>query len=82
MKTWLIPLSLLCAAGIAMAEDKAQAPAVPQPQAAAIAQKPAPAKHKRHKPKSTRLPRGDLRQCLEEKGNMAIIACSEQRQKR
>jgi hypothetical protein len=80
VKTWSITLSLLCAAGIALADDKAQAPAV-QPEAAAVTEKAAPAKPKHHRAagKAKRLPRGDLRRCLELKDNMAIIQCAENR---
>jgi hypothetical protein len=84
MKIWPITLSLLCTAGIALADDKAQAPAAAQPEAATtVAEKAAPAKPKRHRTakKVKRLPRGDLRECLELKDNKAIIACSEQRKK-
>jgi hypothetical protein len=67
-------------AGIALADDKAQAPAA-QPEAAAVTEKAAPAKPKHHRAagKAKRLPRGDLRRCLELKDNMAIIQCAENR---
>jgi hypothetical protein len=84
VKTWSITLSLLCAAGIALADDNAPAPApAVQPEAAAVAvtEKAAPAKPKHHRAawKAKRLPRGDLRKCLELKDNMAIIQCAENR---
>jgi hypothetical protein len=97
MKTWLITFPLLCAVGIATAQDKAPAPAA-RPEAAAttatapaatapaatatapVAAKPIPRKVARHKVKhhkAKRLPRGDLRECLDSKDNAAIIRCSE-----
>jgi hypothetical protein len=83
MKIWPITFSLLCAAGLALADDKTQAPAAAQPEVSAVAEKAAPAKPKRHRAarKAKHLPRGDLRQCLELKDNKAIIACSEERRK-
>jgi hypothetical protein len=84
MKTWLITPLLLCAAGLALAADKAPAPApahppeavkpepAPDTQAAAPAM---PAKSMHHK--AGHLPRGDLRHCLELKDSKAIIRCSE-----
>lgn len=81
MKTWLIILSLLCAAGIALAGDPAPGHAAAQTLTAPVAEKFVPAKPKRHKHarKAKHLPRGDLRQCLELKDNKAIIACAENR---
>jgi hypothetical protein len=81
MKTWLITLPLLFFVSLAMADDSAQG----QPQAQTeTAKVPAKAKAKaksthsmRHKAKSNRLPRGDLRHCLELKGKEAIIHCAE-----
>lgn len=78
MKTWLITLSLLCAAGIATAEDKMPAPAA-QSEATMAKEAAAPAEPakpmRQHRTK--RLPRGDLRHCLDLKDNEAIIRCSE-----
>ena len=77
MKTWFITLPFLFAAGIATAADKTPAPAA-QPEApmAKEATAPAaPAKTMHHRTK--RLPRGDLRHCLDLKDNEAIIRCSE-----
>ncbi|MBM3747031.1 MAG: hypothetical protein FJW34_14675 [Acidobacteria bacterium] len=79
MHIWSIPLTLLCATGIALAADPAPAPqpaAVPAVEQAAPAQ---PARMQRHKVK--RLPRGDLRHCLELKDDKALIACAERRRK-
>lgn len=80
MKPWTIILSLFCFAGLARAQDEAPAPAAVPAEAAAVAGKAAAAKpRQRHAGKARRLPRGDLRHCLELKDNKAIIACSEQR---
>ena len=79
MKTWLITLPFLFIVSLAMADDSAQG----QPQAQTeTAKVPAKAKAKsthsmRHKAKSNRLPRGDLRHCLELQGKEAIIHCAE-----
>lgn len=84
MKTWLITLSLLCVVIPAMADDIPPEPANAQPEAAMAREvakdtaQPAKAMHHR----TRRLPRGDLRHCLDLKDNAAIIACSEKRQKR
>ena len=78
MKTWLTTLPFLFAAGIATAADKTPAPA-PQPEAAMAKEAAAPAepaKPMRHT-RIKRLPRGDLRHCLDLKENEAIIRCSE-----
>lgn len=81
MKYWTIILSLFCFAGLALAQDTA--PAAAQPEAAPVAEKAAPAKprHHRHARKAKRLPRGDLRHCLDLKDNKAVIACAEARKK-
>jgi len=75
MKTWLITLPMLCVASIAIAADEMPVPAA-QPEAA-MAEEPAehaaPMGHHRVK----RLPRGDLRKCLELTNNEAIIRCAE-----
>lgn len=78
MKTWLITLSLLCAVTPAMADDMSPAPAKGQPEAAmateaTVSAEPAKTMHHRTK----RLPRGDLRKCLDLKDNAAIIRCAE-----
>jgi hypothetical protein len=75
MKTWSIPLSLLFTTGIALAADPAPAP---QPEAVPAAEQAAPAKPARmQRHKAKRLPRGDLRHCLELEDGKAIIRCSE-----
>ena len=83
MKPWTIILSLFCFAGLALAQDTAPAPAAAQPEAAPVAEKATSAKprHHRHARKAKRLPRGDLRHCLDLKDNTAVIACAEQRKK-
>jgi hypothetical protein len=80
MKTWMITLPFLLAAGLATATE----PAAQSGAAVAVEQAvPAkPVKMKRHKVqrhKIRHLPRGDLRHCLELKDNPAIIACAEGR---
>ena len=75
MKTWLITLPLVCAVGVVMADDAAMAPSSTQAEAAMTRDAAEPARGKWHKPK--RLPRGDLRHCLELEDNMAIIRCAE-----
>ena len=73
MKNWLIALPLLFAFGLAQADEP---PKPSEPVNAAAT--PAKAMHaKSSKQKVRRLPRGDLRFCLELKDNEAIIRCSE-----
>lgn len=77
MKTWFIALSFLCAVGIVHAEDKNAAPAA-KPEAAMTTEAAKPveaAPPMRHRTK--RLPRGDLRKCLDLKDNKDIIRCAE-----
>lgn len=76
MKTWLIPLALLCATGLAHADG------MPGATPAAEAAAPAKAKAKAAKRKPARLPHGDLRHCLELGNNAAIIRCAEKPAKR
>lgn len=77
MKTWLITLPFLCAVGIAHAEDKMPAPAA-QPEAPMAKEATAPVEPAKTMPHRTkRLPRGDLRKCLDLKDNEAIIRCAE-----
>ncbi|HYP68673.1 MAG TPA: hypothetical protein VEP67_10555 [Thiobacillaceae bacterium] len=84
MKTWIFTLPLLCAVNLALA---AEVKTAPPDQAASVS---APVKiggHRMHKRtvrkfRAVKLPRGDLRYCLERKGNKAIIRCSETRRKR
>lgn len=75
MKTWLITLSLLGAAGIAAAADEMP---TPRPEAAMTKEAGAPAESAKITPHGAkRLPRGDLRKCLELKDNKDIIRCAE-----
>lgn len=76
MKTWLIPLTLLCTGGLAHADVMPDA--TPATEAAA----PAKAKAKPAKHKPARLPHGDLRHCLDLSSNAAIIRCAEKPGKR
>ncbi len=71
MKTWLIPLTLLCAAGLAHADG------MPGATPAAEAAAPAKAKARTARYKPTQLPHGDLRHCLDRGSNAAIIHCAE-----
>ena len=78
MKIWLITLPLLFAAGIALADGmESEQPADQSDNAMAPTDihKTSSARHHEWKPK--RLPRGDLRHCLELKDNQAIIRCAE-----
>lgn len=75
MKTWLITLPILCAATLAMADDIPPEPTGAQPQAVMSQETAKPAKTMHHRTK--RLPRGDLRKCLDLKDNEAIIRCAE-----
>ena len=77
MKTWLITLPLLCAVNIAMADDMAPEPSNAQPEAAMAKDTAKPAKPMRHTTRVKRLPRGDLRHCLELTDDEAIIRCAE-----
>lgn len=93
MKTWIFTLPLVCAVGVAMAqgvEQEGTAPAAaPAEAAAAPAAEPAAAPVKAKAPAKAKtrgrtakrgpktLPKGDLRQCLDLKGDAEIIRCSE-----
>ncbi len=72
MKTWFIPLTLLCAASFAQADgmpDATPAPAVET----APAQPQAKAPQRKFKPRT----HADLRHCLDLNSNEAIIRCAE-----
>jgi len=77
MKTWLITLPLLFVVGFAMADDSAQEQPQAQTETAKVPAKAKSTHSMRHKAKSNRLPRGDLRHCLELQGKEAIIHCAE-----
>ena len=81
MKTWLITLPLLFVVGFAMADDSAQGQPQAQTETAKVPAKAKSTHLMRHKAKSIRLPRGDLRHCLELQGKEAIIHCAETGQK-
>lgn len=86
MKTWIFTLPLLCAVNLALATDMEAAPAADKMESASAPVK-AGGHHRMHKRTvrklhAVNLPRGDLRYCLERKGNIAIIRCAERRRKR
>lgn len=74
-----IALPLVCAVGVALADDVGEGKAAAQTEAAAATQ-PAPDRMAGHTGK--RLPSGDLRHCLDQKTNAAIIRCSERPRKK
>lgn len=83
MKFGLVALPLLCVVGVAMADGVDREAAADPAQPVAVqgkiqeqAQEPAPTR------RTTQLPQGDLRHCLDLKTNAAIIRCSETRRKR
>jgi len=82
MKTWFIALPLVCMVSVAMAggveKDQKNQPAG-QTQAGSIRHT---AHHGMHKHRMGHFPRHDMRYCLDQKTNKAIIACSESRRKR
>lgn len=69
-----IALPLVCAVGVALADDVGDGKAAAQTEAAAATQ-PAPDRIAGHAGK--RLPGGDLRHCLDKRTNAAIIRCAE-----
>jgi hypothetical protein len=75
----LIPLLLAIAASAAFAAEKvSDGKPMPTPAPNVVEQaEPAPARS--HTRKHRRLPRGDLRACLDLKDNAAIIKCAETR---
>lgn len=75
-KIGFIVLPLLCAAGLAMADGMENAGSAAQTETAAAPAK-APAHHRMVRHGVKRLPRGDIRHCLDLKTNAAIIRCSE-----
>lgn len=80
MKTWLIPLTLLCAAALAQAADD-MPDANPAPAAETA---PAPAQPQARAPQRKFTPRShaDLRHCLDLNSNEAIIRCAEKQRRR
>lgn len=85
MKTWIFTLSLLCAVDLALAADMEVAPAADKMESVSAPVK-AGGHHRMHrrtvrKFRAVNLPHGDLRYCLERKGNEAIIRCAETRRR-
>ena len=74
-KIAIMVLPLLCAAGLAMADGMDKADTAAQQEAAAPAKAAVHHRMARHAKK--RLPRGDIRHCLDLKTDAAIIRCSE-----
>lgn len=81
MKTRLLTLTLLCAAGLAQADGMPDARPADEAKPAS-AQMQAQAKPAASRQKIMRLPRGDLRHCLELGSNEEIIRCAEKPPKR
>lgn len=79
-RTWFTTLTLLCAAAFVQADGMPSTPADTGAETASADMK-APAKSA-YKAKAKRLPRGDLRHCLEMSTNEEIIRCAETRRKR
>lgn len=75
MKTCLLTLPLLFAVNVALADDMSPEQPKAQTDAAKVQEKAKAASAMGHR--SRHLPRGDLRKCLELKGNDAIIRCAE-----
>lgn len=83
MKIWFITLSLLFAAGFAQADDPMYGPAATQAEAqSAPASMETRSRKRAYKHRPGRLPKGDLRHCLELDTNEAIIRCAEGRRSR
>lgn len=81
MKTWLIVLPLVCAASVAMADSVEREAPVSQPEPMA-APHMGPAHYRMARHGARRLPSGDIRDCLAQQTNAAIIRCSEKLRKR
>lgn len=77
MRTCLIALSLVGAAGVAMADGMENEATADQTTTAT-----APSKAPAHYRGSKRLPGGDIRHCLDLKTSAAIIRCSETQRKK
>lgn len=73
-----IALPLVCAVGVALADDMGEGKAAGQTEAAATQ----PAPERMAGPAAKRLPGGDLRHCLDKQTNAAIIRCSETQRKK
>lgn len=81
MKIWFITLPLLFAAGSAHAEDMMYGPAATEA-ASAPTKMAMKSRQKAYKHRPGRLPKGDLRHCLDLSNNEEIIACAEGRRRR
>ncbi len=79
MKIRFIALPFLCVAGVAMADGVDREAEAAQ---SVAAQERGQARERMHTRKTTRLPRGDLRHCLDLQTNETIIRCAETRRKR
>ncbi|MBK6742685.1 MAG: hypothetical protein IPG66_06755 [Hydrogenophilales bacterium] len=83
MRKSLIALFLAFVATTAFAVDKAAEGKIAAPASVAkpepVVETVTPETPRVHKRKVKRLPRGDMRHCLELKGNAAIIKCAETR---
>jgi hypothetical protein len=80
-KIGIMALPLLCAAGFAMADGMETEGTAAQMEPAAVSAK-APAHYRMARHGVMRLPRGDIRQCLDLKTNAEIIRCSETRRRK
>ena len=74
-----IALPLVCAVGVALADDVGEGKAAGQTEAAAAT---GPAQDRMAGPAAKRLPGGDIRHCLDRRSNAAIIRCSETARKK
>lgn len=74
-----IALPLVCAVGVALADDMGEGKAAGQTEAAPATQA---APERMAGPAAKRLPGGDIRHCLDKQTNAAIIRCSETLRKR
>lgn len=87
MKTWLITLPLLFAVNVAMAQGVEKEGAAAQPEAVAAperAQTEAQTRAATQTSATSRTKRqgGDMRHCLNRKGNKEIIRCTEQKRRK
>jgi hypothetical protein len=81
MKLAFIALPLLFAAGLTMADDVDRKPKAAYTEAGSP-EKPQTQVRKTPRYKVKRLPKGDLRYCLDLRSNAAIIRCAETGRKR
>lgn len=76
MKTWLMALPLLCAAGMAMAQGAEGSGAALQESAATQEQVRAQTQERTQASKPRPAKGGDIRQCLDRKSNKEIHRCA------